>query len=131
MINRLPLAFVVLVIGVAQWSSAFADSTHEMLSACRPVARAEVSGDEVKLPSNFGSGECWGAFTVLQKVIYSVDAESLRPIFSICAPAASTRSQLITVFVQYAERHPQRLHEDFFVVGLDSLRMAFPCKPQR
>ncbi len=111
------------------WSSpVFADSAQEMLSACRPIARANT-GDKrrVTIPDTFKAGKCWGAFTVIQNGIERVDDRMLL-IYNICAPAEITRIQLIAMFVDYAEKNPQRLQEDFFDVFIDALRKAFPCK---
>ena len=118
--------FCVTFFLVVTFSSAFADSAEEMLSACRPIAKGDISGDYVKFPQNFSTGNCWGAFTVIQKMIVRVD-DHRRPFFGVCAPASSTLSQLIAVFVDFAEKNPQRLHEDFFDVSIESLQKAFPC----
>ena len=113
-------------------SSAFADTAQEMLSACRPIARANISGGKGKVtgPNTFEAGKCWGAFTVIQNGIERVDDKMLL-IYDICAPAESARTQLIGMFVDYAEKNPQRLQEDFFDVFIDALRKAFPCKHQK
>ena len=50
------------------------------------------------------------------------------PFFHICAPEEGTRTQLIQIFVQYATRHPELYHEDFWRVAHAALREAFPCK---
>lgn len=121
---------LLAVLLIFYLSPAFAESTQEMLSACRSIAKAKVSADNVNLPQDFSTGECWGAFIVVQKVIVLIDETNI-PIHRVCAPANSTRAQLISIFVDYAEKNPQRLHEDFFYVAIDSLRMAFPCKPKR
>ena len=111
-------------------SSAFADSAQELLSTCRPIAKADVTGDYVKFPQNFETGKCWGTFSVIQSVIVHVD-DARRPIYLVCAPSSSRLSQLITIFVAYAEKNPQRLHEESFVIALDSLRASFPCQSRR
>jgi hypothetical protein len=110
-------------------SSAFGETAQEMLSACRPIAKANISGGKgkVKGPDTFQAGECWGAFTVIQNGIERADDRMLL-IYNICAPAEITKIQLIAMFVDYAEKNPQRLQEDFFDVFIDALRKAFPCK---
>ena len=110
-------------------SSAFAETAQEMLVACRPIARANISGGkgEATGPDTFTAGECWGAFTVIQNVIERVDDRMLL-IYNVCAPAESTRIQLIAMFVDYAEKNPQRLKEDFFDVFIDATQKAFPCR---
>ena len=109
---------------------ASAQSTSEMLSACRPIAQAPVSGEGVAFQQTFESGLCWGAFATVQKIIRYAD-ENGRLFFRVCAPASSRRTQLIAVFVRYAADNPQRLHEDYFPIALDSLQKAFPCSPYR
>lgn len=94
-----------------------------MFSSCKPLTDAQIKGDTVVLPPGFESGMCWGAFSALQRLI--VKAYDGQPIFRVCAPPKSTRIQL---FVEYARRNPQRLHEDFFDVAVDALRAAFPCQ---
>ena len=124
-------AFVLFLI----WASpAGAESTEEMLSACRKVAVAEIiDGGKVGVPTDFDSGSCWGAFAALQKIVNLVDSRAVTtmPIFHICSPPNSTRTQLVSIFVEYARRHPERLHEDFVFVAFDALRSAFPCRADR
>lgn len=103
---------------------AHAESTGEMLSSCRELADAKVTGDKITMRRDYSTGLCWGAFGSLRAAVRA------RSFFRICAPANSTRSQLIAVFVEYAKRSPQRLHEDFLDVALEALRGAFPC-PER
>ena len=102
-----------------------------MLSACRSISGAKVlekgpEGYRVSLPSGFESGKCWGAFLVIQKLARKGDI-SLNRRYNVCAPADSHLVQLVAVFVNYAEQNPQRWHEDFFEVTLDSLQALFPC----
>ena len=49
----------------------------------------------------------------------------------VCAPPSSTLSQLVAIFVSYAEKNPQRLHEEGFDIALESLQVAFPCKGRK
>ncbi len=111
-------------------SASAADSVQEMLSACRPIAKADVISGQVMFPQNFSTGYCWGAFTSIQKVIVHTD-ENWRPLYAVCAPPGNTLSQLIAILVAFGEKNPQRLHEDFFGVALESFRSAFPCRAPR
>ena len=121
------LSFVVIALALLLSSPAKAeDSTQELLSACRPIAEADVTGDYVRFPQTYNTGYCWGVFTGIQKIIVHVDKRKEK-IYGVCAPPESTLSQLIAVFTAYAKKNPQRLHEDYFKVALDSLRDAFPC----
>ena len=123
------IRFFLGILFISCSSSAFADTAQEMLSACKPIARANLSGAKGKAtgPDTFTAGKCWGAFTVIQNVIERVDDRMLL-IYNVCAPAESTRIQLIAMFVDYAEKNPQRLKEDFFDVFIDAMQKAFPCR---
>jgi hypothetical protein len=93
------------------------------------IVQCELSGGSVMLPQDFKYGFCWGAFSTVQRIITnSMDGKHM--VYGVCAPANSSRTQLISIFVSYAEKNPGRLHEDFFFVALDSLRTSFPCKDE-
>ena len=124
----LPLLALVCLLALA--TSASAESTAEMLTACKSLAESKVTSGQVLFLHDYPSGICWGAFSALQRVIVLADTDT-RPIFNACAPEKSTRTQLIAVFVEYARRTPQRLHEEFFDVAIDALKGAFPCQPRR
>jgi len=77
-----------------------------------------------------GTQQCWGAFMVLLAMTGFVIPEGT-PMFGVCKPIAVRQSQLVAIFVQYAEQLPARWNEDFVVIALESLQNAFPCKQQR
>jgi hypothetical protein len=60
-------------------------------------------------------------------MLMATNAETGKPMFFVCLPSDHTRSQMIAIFVQYAEKHPARNHEDFPWVAFDAAREAFPC----
>jgi len=123
-LKKLFLYFVLLLSVTPTYS--YAESTQQMLSACKSVADAKVTSGGVYLDSSYETGLCWGAFAVIQKNIIHIDA-SYNRIYSVCAPEESTRAQLVSIFVAYAGNSPHRLHEHFFYVALESLQKAFPC----
>lgn len=104
-----------------------AETTEEMLSACRPIAEAKVSEDKAFFSVNSETQLCWGAFGAIQGLIVWVSGDNT-PILSVCAPKNSKRTELIAVFVLYAKNHPERYSEDFTHVAIGVLREAFPCK---
>ena len=107
-----------------------ASAAQELLSGCRPIANADVSGESIRFQRTYQTGVCWGTFGTIQKVIVHAD-ETGQPIYRVCAPPSSTLSQLVAIFVSYAEKNPQRLHEEGFDIALASLQLAFPCKGLR
>jgi hypothetical protein len=117
----------ILLMTIVLNTAVHAKTAGEMLSLCRDVASASVSGETVRMPTTFDAGECWGAFGTIQEVMRIVTNNEQR-MFRVCPPVNSRRTQQIAVFVQYAERNPQRWHEGYFFVAIESLRLAFPCR---
>ena len=103
-----------------------AESAQDFLSGCRSVAEAPTSESKVSIAGS-EAHRCWGAFAVIQELARWANPDQTR-LLNVCPPAASTRSQLIAVFVEYLSRRPERRHEDFVKVALDSLRTVFPCR---
>ena len=103
-----------------------AESAQQLLSACRPIATGETFESGITFPRTFETGMCWGLFAMLQEMTRHLD-EKRRPIYFICSPESSTRSQLVKIFVKYADSVPERLHEDGTALALQSLQRAFPC----
>jgi hypothetical protein len=116
-------AFILLFAPLA-----FSETAEEMISACRAVAKAKVSGGKIGLDTDFDSGVCWGAFAAFQQAIRYTGAGG-KSYFDICSPANGSRSQLIQVFLVYAKRHPEKYNEDFFSVALLASHEAFQCHP--
>jgi len=124
------ITLLTIAVGLEAPSASAQDTAEEMASACKSVASAEVSGEGVKVPSTFEAGVCWGAFLSLQDVIVVGDVRG-RALLGVCAPAKSTRTQLVAVFLRYTETHPEKLHRPFVETALASLRQAFPCRETR
>ena len=127
-LGRVAIAIALLLVGTKICG---AETAEEMVSACHFILDAKVSNNEVDVPNDSESGLCWGAFLVLQKVIVIAAHGEKIPFLRVCAPADSTRTQLIAVFVEYAKRHPERYNEDFFFVAIDAERASFPCNLQK
>lgn len=123
------LSSMIALVLAATPTATTAQTAQQMLSACRALAKANVTAEGVAVPQDFDSGVCWGAFATIQTVIVHVRGE--QRLYRVCAPAPSTRTQLVAIFAKYAEDNPRRLHEDFFEVVMDGLRQAFPCPPAR
>jgi hypothetical protein len=121
------IATLALVIVFALGCRCHAETTEEMASSCKAVSAAQVANSHVSLPQDFNSGVCWGAFGTIQTAVTIVDPITLKPFFGVCVPAGSTRTQLIQIFLVYAQAHPEEYQKDYFVVALTSMSKAFPC----
>ena len=49
-------------------------------------------------------------------------------LLSICPGEKVTRSQMILVFLKYADNNPAKLDEEFPFVAVTAMQQAFPCK---
>lgn len=118
-------AVVILALVLVQ--EAHATSAQEMLSDCRSLAKAPVSDGKVQFAPTFATGRCWGSFLSIQRFTGLRDTNGKLILPAICVPPEIMLTQLVSVFVVYAEKNPQLLHQDYFVVAMNSLRQAFPC----
>jgi Rap1a immunity proteins len=48
----------------------------------------------------------------------------------LCAPKASTTEHAVQIVVQYIEKRPARLDQNFIALAHDALKAAWPCKGQ-
>lgn len=123
---QLLAALTVVSLGLLRPEPAVAQTAQLLLSSCRPVAQAEVTEQGIRFARNFETGLCWGAFGMLQSAINLYDGRR-GTVLAVCAPEESTRSQLVQVFVRFAEANPARLHEDGNQLAIESLQLAYPC----
>lgn len=124
--------FVILLVvaGLYSEKSCKAETTEEMLSACRPITVAKVSGGTIDFEETFETGICWGAFAAIQRLSATVDHNE-KPLLFSCPPEDSTQTQIITIFVRYAEKHPEKYHQDFVFSAIAALKEAFPCPARK
>jgi len=124
--SRLRFVGLFIVCLIATISPSLADSADEMLPSCETLIRQiQESGDQV-LVSNKGR-PCWDYFSAVQDLITIADADGRAPLLGICAPPSSRLTQIIRIFVEYAQRNPAQLHESAGLVAFMALRAAFPC----
>src|ERR1700722_6548286 len=119
---------VLLAVSLYLPVMASAETAERMLSACKGVSEAKMTDDDhVQLPEDMDTGMCWGAFSVIDtafrladviKPATSTTPALIRPPLKACfAGKKISRTQEVAIFVDYAKRNPQRLHEDFFFVA--------------
>ena len=111
------LTFAVLLCSLA--APAFAAPDVNSANFILPHCRAAQQPDK---PPGFMSGLCAGIVDALVGVS-SVLPERMR----FCPPPSSTNAQQQQVVLLYAEKHPERLHENFKHFVVDALRETWPC----
>jgi len=105
-----------------------AETSEEMLSACRTISTAKVSNGNIVMPEDFESGKCWGAFEVLQNLLRVENTSTKQSFFGVCMPEKATRTELIAIFIQYMGKHPEKYSDGFSFVVLSALWEPFHCK---
>jgi hypothetical protein len=118
----------LIVVGLFGAKRSRAETTEEMLSACRPFTQAKVVDGKVEIESDYHTGVCWGAFALVQALLSARNSETKEPMLWACAPDNSTRTQLISIFVHYAENHPEKYSDSFLQSIVNAMQQAFPCK---
>jgi|SoiMetStandDraft_2_1073263.scaffolds.fasta_scaffold00523_3 Rap1a immunity proteins len=48
----------------------------------------------------------------------------------VCAPKTSTTEQAVQIVMQYIEKRPARLDQNFIALALDALKATWPCRSQ-
>ena len=113
---RLTLAVLLCSLAVPAFAAPDVNSANFILPHCRAAQQPDK-------PHGFMAGLCAGIVDALVGVS-TVLPEKMR----FCPPPSSTNAQQQRVVVLYAEKHPERLHENFkhFVVELFARGMALP-----
>lgn len=103
-------------------------SVESMLPSCKGI---KLQADGAVYTDNKSDAElCWGAFLVIQRGASFMDRDGKMP-WRACPPPDSSAFQLVSIFIAYADKHPERWHEDFTSVAIESLQIAFPCPGSR
>ena len=109
--------------------AAIAQNANELLSSCELVVRTlSVRGEQASMSSSPAAARCWGFIFALQDFA-SVTQDGKRTLWGQCQlPTESTTSQLIRVFVNYAQMHPEELNQRPSLLVLQAFTQAFPCE---
>jgi Rap1a immunity proteins len=81
-----------------------------------------LAAQKLDKPSAFMAGLCAGIIDAIVGV-----SSDLPEKMRFCAPPGSTNAQQQRVVVLYAEKHPERLHENFKHFVVEALRETWPC----
>jgi Rap1a immunity proteins len=127
---RLALMLLLLIAGCGP-ASAF-ENANELLSSCeRFLGAVRLQGNLFSIQGNDPNAyECWGYIQAFQDLSALIDEGAKATVIRACPPATSSGIQLVRVFVSFAQKHPEHLHEKAGSMALDAFRTAFPC-PRR
>lgn len=122
---RLPITIAASCLCFA--TSAAAETALDMQAACRQLSTLKPNANDVLfLPEDYGSGYCWGAFSVFQYLGSSRMAGN-KPLIPICMPPEYSRLAVIKTFMQHMADHPENGQRPFLQVAFQALSSAFPC----
>jgi hypothetical protein len=129
---RLGLAVLagMICLVVATPSMAQDMSADQLASNCRWVREAPIRGDEIRIPEDFESGNCWGYFAAIQELSRFALNDSEERALLICPPPEARLGQIIRVFLNYVDRNPHKGHLPSSQVALEAMWEAFPCKAE-
>jgi Rap1a immunity proteins len=93
------------------------DSANFMLPPCRAVA---VYGNAKSKGDPYFMGVCVG-------IINTIGLMGVA-FHRVCLPNGVTTRQAVAVVVQYIDKRPARMHQDFKILAVEALAAAWPCK---
>jgi hypothetical protein len=119
---------VTVAILLASLGNVSAETALQATASCREVVKGLRPDGQIYIPP---AGQfCWGAFGALQAMSRLRDSAISTdvPPLGVCAGEKVTRSQMVLVFLKYADNNPAKLDDDFSFIALRALQEAFPCK---
>jgi hypothetical protein len=100
------------------------NSANGVYAGCKMFAQGQPTPNaQLAMMGNYCSGVLHGLAGMGQYVTV--------PEWISCVPSESSTSQLARVFIKFVDEHPERMHQDFRVLTLESFHYAFPCKSGR
>jgi hypothetical protein len=94
------------------------------MPACRDAASSNFYGDSSGEPETvhvFKMGYCAG---VINGIIY------MKKSIGVCQPNGVSAQEATHVVVQYIDKRPERMNENFKLLAVEALQAAWPC-PRR
>ena len=120
------LLLVVTVFSLPSWSFAQDRDGNKLLADCEAsIAIIDDRAQSLGTAKLHGSGRCLGFLQGLKRASDYYEFTKRGGLF--CAPDSVTYGQQIRIVVKYLQNHPERLHEDEFILAATALRAAFPC----
>jgi Rap1a immunity proteins len=120
-------ALLVAVFILSASAPAPAQTAGEMLHACQTLQRGiRIKGHEAFLPSGAEAQQCWGFMSAVQEYSVLADQGGNRLLSACPAPDTKT-TQIVDVFVKYANAHPDKSDTSAAVATYNAMADAFPC----
>jgi hypothetical protein len=120
--------FAATCFALVSGTLAHAQSAGEMLRACEILQRGmHIEGEMVYLPPGEDVHQCWGFMSAVQEYSTLADQDG-KTLLDACPNPDTTTVQIIHVFINYANAHPEKLGLKAAAVAYNAMADAFPCK---
>jgi hypothetical protein len=118
---------LVTVLCLTAANVARAQTASEYLQYCKEFERNVVQrGSELRFP-NGGAANCWHFFVAFRELADMREVGASQPNLGLCIPPAVRLSQVIRIFVLYADAHPEVLHEEPAALAWQAVWHHFNC----
>lgn len=110
------IAFALLTLAASQAAAQDLTTGNGHYVACKSFADRVAGGDA------FMRGVCAGTVNtlVLSGPFYPAAGR-------FCPPKTAPVNQAVKVVVSYMDKHPEELHQSFFMIAHQALKAAWPC----
>jgi hypothetical protein len=121
--------FAIMIL-VGACIPAHATTGNEVLIACKVAHTYDTnsSSNTELLQTTLCQSLIEGVMTTLAIWRANDEEAHLRPRLYSCIPDGVTIGQATSIFLKYAEAHPEALHRLAGTVIADSLALAYPCR---
>jgi len=128
--TALRISALCLALGLLLASSAVAgaQSAGEMLHACEFLQRGmHVEKDKIYYPASGEASKCWGFVIAVAQYAMIADQNG-KTLLGACPGADMTPVEVIRIFVDYANAHPEKQELPAAAAAYNAMADAFPCK---
>lgn len=120
----------LIVILCPHLARAQEDKTEELVRQCEPVLVAEAAvlredRREVFAENQYDIGYCTGFFAAILDANFISQLTLGESLF--CLPNGISISQMVKIYVRFADDHPETLHDRIPITIAVALGQAFPC----
>lgn len=128
--NRLVVAIFVAAcafLGTGHAQDHGPNDGNRLLTGCGELVQMLDSGTRLDLDVPVGAGFCLGYLGAVQDIL---NVKNWPASESACLPEGTSTIQLGRIVVKWLRAHPEKLHENAFLLSLNILHETFPCRAQ-
>ena len=119
---------VCLLLSLSSDGNAQVITGSDMMAACAiqdGVRSGQIPTPNISRSDALTQGVCLG---MINGVRFFAEAATRGTDLAVCIPDAVSVGQVNSVVVRYLRDHPERQHENFFILAVTASAAAWPCK---